>query len=371
MSAEGSIASRLTLSVLLTAWPLPRYNTIVVADSFAGGVDPRRAGRGEIRARVAIQGSNVEALTGAETFRIPVARCSLSRDGEKIVVRDEQGSLVIWSDDDGFLDALERAQRGTLKEQVESLRGAQRRRRALKRFGKALIALAVLYVASVPVARWALRGGVPAATDRIGASALKHLDLPTGVAPIVERRLGILEEQIRPACAPATRSFRVLLADYADVHSFGVPPDVVVVTAGLVCGAEDADLVMEAVARELAHLENHDVHQRVAEAVDWHTPLELVQGDTTRLRERLLDFADPKLSPGFTDAQEKAADERATAMLKRAGVPLASSQDLAAVKAQLQQLQANTDRAAQPPAGGGDALDWSKVRAEACTVIGR
>lgn len=341
-----------------------------MADSFPGGVDPRRAGRGEIRARVAVQGSNVEALTGAETFRIPVARCSLSRDGERIVVRDEQGSLVIWSDDDSFLDALERAQRGTLKEQVESLRGAQRRRRALKRLAKGLVAVAALYVVSVPVARWAIRGGVPAAADRIGASALKHLDLPTGVAPTVERRLGILEEQIRPACAPATRAFRVLLADYADAHSFSVPPDVVVVTAGLVCGAEDASLVTEAVARELAHLENHDVHQRVAEAVDWHTPLDLVQGDTTRLRERMLDFADPKLSPGFTEAQEEAADERATAMLKRVGVPLSASQDLATVKAQLKQLQKDTAPAAQPP-GGDDALDWSKVRAEACTVIGR
>src|SRR5690349_22739580 len=105
---------------------------VLVGDSFQGGVDPGLAGRGEIRARVAIQGANVEALTGTETFRIPIARCSLGREGTKILVRDEQGPLVIWSDDDGFLDVLAKAQRGTLKDQVGGLRGSERRRRVLK-----------------------------------------------------------------------------------------------------------------------------------------------------------------------------------------------------------------------------------------------
>lgn len=354
----------------------------MVADSFQGGVDPRRAGRGEIRARVAIHGSNVEALTGDETFRIPVARCSLARDGHRIVVHDEQGSLVIWSDDEGFLDALERAQRGTLKEQVGSLRGARRRRRALVMSGKVLVAAAALFAASIPLTRWAVRGGVPAIADRVGQSALQHLALPTGVAPTVERRLAIIEEQLRPASSPSTRSFRVLLAGYTDVHSFSLPPDAVVVTSGLVCSADDPDLVMAAVALELAHLENHDVSQRVAEAVDWHTPLDLALGDVTRLREHMLDFADPRLSPGFTPEQETAANELALAMLKRTGVRLASGQDLAALTARLQQLHQDaaenvppqpTATAAVAPAAAAatdDALDWSKVRAEACNVIG-
>jgi hypothetical protein len=345
----------------------------VVADSFQGGVDPRRAGRGEIRARVAIQGSNVEALTGDETFRIPVARCSLARDGQKIVVRDEQGSLVIWSDDDGFLDALERAQRGTLKEQVERIRDADRRRRALKVFGRVLIAAAAMYAASVPVTRWAVAGGIPTMADRIGESSLEHLRLPLGVAPTVERRLGVIAEQLRPASSPSIRSFRVVLAGYADVYSFSLPPDVVVVTSGLVCGADDPDLVAAAVALELAHLENHDVSQQVAEAVDWHTPIELARGDVTRLRERMLDVADPRRSPGFTPAQETAADERALAMLRQVGVALASGQDVTALMARLKELplDAAENVHLRPPADEKDPLDWSKVRAEACNVIGR
>jgi hypothetical protein len=344
----------------------------VVPDSFDGGVDPRHAGRGEIRACVAIQGSNVEALTGDEIFRIPVARCSLARDGQKILVRDEQGSLVIWSDDEGFLDALERAQRGTLKDQVGRIRRAERRRRVLKLVGRVLVAAAAIFAASVPVTRWAIRGGVPTIADRIGESALKHLDLPSGVAPTVERRLAVIAEQLRPASSPSTGSFRVLLAGYADVHSFSMPPDVVVVTSGLVCGADDPDLVTEAVARELAHLENRDVIQRVAETVDWHTPIDLVLGDVTKLRERMLDFADPKRSPGFTPAQETAANERALAMLKRVGIPRASEQELAALMAWLKALHVDAAELVQPrpTAGEDDTLEWSKVRAEACNVIG-
>lgn len=344
----------------------------LVADSFQGGVEPGRAGGGELRARVAVQGAHLEALTGDETFRIPIARCSLARAGQKILVRDEQGSLVIWSDDEGFLDALARAQRGTLKDQVGRIRGAQRRRRVLVASGKALIAGAALFAASVPFTRWAVRGGVPTMADRLGESALQQLNLPSGVAPTVEQHLAVIAEQLRPACSPSTRSFRVLLAGYSEVHSFSMPPDAVIVTSGLVCGADDPNLVTAAVARELAHLENRDVNHWVAEGVDWHTPLDLVLGDVTRLRERMLDFADPKGSPGFTPEQETAATERAIVMLTRVGAPLASGRDIAALMAQLTQLPLAAAENGQPPpaAAKEGALDWAKVRAEACSLIG-
>lgn len=342
-------------------------------DSFKGGVEPGRDGRGEIRARVAVHNTSIEALTGEETFRIPIGRCLLARDGGKILVRDEQGSLVIWSDDEGFLEALGRAQRGTLKDQVGRLQGAERRRRVLRSLGKGLVVVVAIFVASVPVTRWGLRGGVPAMADGLGRSALEQLDLPSGVAPAVERELVVIAEQLRPACSPATRGFRLLLADYAGVHSFNLPPDVVVVTSGLVCGAEDPSLVTAAVAREIAHLEGGDVSVCVAEAVDWHTPFELVRGDVTRLRGRMLDFADPKRSPGFTAEQETAADERALALLTRAGVPLASGQDLTSVMARLKQLSVPGAESGQPqpPAGKDGAVDWAKVRAEACGLIGQ
>jgi hypothetical protein len=344
-----------------------------VADSFKGGVDPGRAGSGELRARIAIHGANLEALTGDETFRIPIARCSLARAGQKILVRDEQGSLVIWIDDEGFLDALERAQRGTLKDQVGRLRGAERRRRVLKSFGTALIVVAAVFAASVPFTRWAVRGGVPTIADRVGQSALKQLDLPSEVAPTVEQQLAVIAEQLRPACSPSTRSFRLLLADYADVHSFSMPPDAVIVTSGLVCGADDPNLVTAAVARELAHLENRDVSSCVAEAVDWHTPLDLVLGDITKLREHMLDFADPKRSLCFTPKQETAASERAVALLTRVGIAMAPEQDLASLMARLKQLSlaAAEDGQPQHAAGKDGTLDWTKVRAEACSLIGR
>jgi hypothetical protein len=344
-----------------------------VANSFDGSVDPGRAGRGELRARVAIHGANLEALTGDETFRIPIARCSLARAGQKIVVRDGQGALVIWSDDEAFLDALARAQRGTLKDQVGRLRGATRRRRVLRSLGRALIAAVAVAAASVPFTRWAVGGGVPTIADRLGQSALKQLNLPSGVAPAVEQQLAVIAEQLRPSCSPATRSFRVVLADYAAVYSFSMPPDAVIVTSGLVCGADDPNLVTAAVARELAHLDNRDVSRRVAETVDWRSPLELALGDVTRLRERMLDFADPRRSPGFTPEQEIAASERALVTLTRAGVHVEAGQDLESLMARLKQLSVATTETGQPQhaAGKGGTPDWEKARAEACSMIGR
>ncbi len=280
---------------------------------------------------------------------------------------------MIWSDDEGFLDALARAQRGRLKGQVGRLRVAARGRRVLALSGKALIAAVAIFALSIPITSWAVRGGVPTIADRLGQSALKQLDLPSGVAPAVEKQLAAIAEQLRPACAPSTRSFRVLLAHYADVRSFSMPPDAVIVTSGLVCVADDPNVVTAAVARELAHLENRDVSRCVAEAVDWRTQRVLALGDATPLRERMLDFADPKRSPSFTTEQEAAASERALVMLTRVGVHLAAGQDVAALMARLRQLPpvAAEDGQAQPDAGKEGAVEWETVRAEACGMIGR
>jgi hypothetical protein len=315
----------------------------------------RQAGlrRANVRARVAIQGANLEALTGDGAFLIPLARCSLDADGQKIIVRDQRTSLAIWSDDDRFLRALEQAERGILSRRVHSLRATARRRRLLKWCGAAVFATGAICAAAVPLTRWAIGGGIPSLADRIGESALERLAFPAGIAPDTDGALATIAEQLRPATAASTRSFHLLLAGYSEVHSFDIPASTIVVTAGLLCAAKDPESVTAVVARELAHLENHDVSKRVAGAVDWHTPIDLVRGDMSTLRARMLDFADPGRYPGFPPEQETAAEQRASVIL----AAIAAPRDAARVK----------DEAAGTPRG----LDWSKVRAEACELAGR
>jgi hypothetical protein len=297
---------------------------------------------------VAVQGANVEALTGDDTFRVPLARCSLESEGRKVLVRDPEGSLVIWSDDDDFLGALEKAQRGLLSRQVRRLRAAARRRSVLKWGGFAVIAVGTVCAAAIPATRWAIGGGIPQIGDRIGESAIEHLDLPTGVAPEADGALMVIAEQLRPPTEPSIRSFRLLLAGYSEAHSFGIPPRTVVVTAGLICDAKGPEVVAAVVARELAHLERRDVSKRVAEAVDWHTAFDLAHGDVSALRARVLDFADPGRDPGFTHEQQSAAEQRASVILASAAAP-----------------QAANDH------DGQVAPSWAKVRAEACGLAGR
>jgi hypothetical protein len=301
---------------------------------------------------VAVQGANVEALTGDETFRVALSSCLLESEGRKIVVRDQRSPLVIWSDDDGFLRALERAQRGILKSQVRRIEAAARRWRFLKWCGVAAVVAAAVCVAAAPITRWAVGGGVPSIANRIGESALERLALADEVAPEVDRALLTIAELVRPATAPSTRSFRLLLAEFTEKHIFAFPPSTVIVTAGLICAASGPDVVMERVAEELAHLERRDVSSRLAEAAGWHTAVDLARGDTTALRARLLEFADPTRYPGYTLEQQTAAKVRA-------GVMLASAT-----------ARAIADQGSSHAAGIEWGLDWSKVRGEACGLIG-
>lgn len=316
-------------------------------------------GRADVRARVAVQGASLHALTGAEPFRVPLARCTLLREGRKWLVRDEQSAVVIWSDEEGFFEALEEAPAASFREQVRRHRRAARRTRVL---GWSLVALIVLFAlgaASVPVTRWAVAGGVPALAGGLGDAALERLALPAGVAPAVEKQLAVLAERLRPAVSPEHRAFRVLLADYTPAHSFDLPRDTVVVTSGLVCAAEGPEQVAAAIALELAHLENDHVSARVGEAVDGDAVFALLRGDAERLRDRMLDFADASRSPGFTAEQDTAANERARVLLAEVGLAMAG------------QGAPPTAAVVLPSAvSGAVATDWASVRAEACEMIG-
>lgn len=355
-----------------------------VADSFHGGVGQGESRLEDVRARVAVQGSNVHALTGSnDTRRIPLARCTVKREGGKFLVRDDQTSLVIWSDDEEFLDTLARAQHGTLRTEVRRIQQAMRRMRLLKRSVYALLVVAVIGVTSVPLARWAVGGGVSSITDRIGETSLESLALPTGLAPSVEHELDVIAERLRPAYSPSAPTFRVLLAGYTQPHSFSLPPSTVVVTAGLVCTSNRSDIVTAAIARELAHLENRDIRTRLADTVDWDTTLDLAHGDMSRLRAHMLDYANLDRSPGFTADQDATAEQRASAMLTSIGVdPTTSLEDLAQVQAGNSSPEAPKKimpTAVQPVAGkpmgnapkGAETFDWLKVRDEACELIGR
>ncbi len=359
----------------LTNGPAPG-SLLEVASSFQGGVEHGDARRVSLRALVAVQGSNLEALTSDKTFRIPLARCALKREGEKVVMSDGEGSLVIWSDDEAFLPALEKAQRGTLGDQVRTLQGAARRRRRFKRLALALLALGLLLAASAPATRWAVRGGVPSITTWVGDSTLERLSLPSGIAPATEAQLDKIAGRLRPITGPSTRDFRVLLADYGDVHAFSVPPATVVVTAGLICESDGPDVVTAAVARELAHLENGDLSDRLGEVVTSFTAAELLVGHLDNLTAHALDYADPKRSPGFTSDQESAARDRAQVLLAQVNRPPTPSEDLGALTAQLKRLaEQGKDDATLVKLGAleqGAAVDeWSAVVTEACELIGR
>ncbi|MBK8257867.1 MAG: hypothetical protein IPK82_35015 [Polyangiaceae bacterium] len=246
-----------------------------------------------------------------------------------------------------------------------------RRTRFLRGVAKALVAAGLVFAVSIPILRWAVRGGIPALSDQIGKSAQEHLALPSGVAPTAESRLAILADKLRPQTAPSSRSFRVLLANYADIHSFNLPPDAIVVTAGLVCAAADPDLVVEAIALQLAHLENRDVTHSVADAVNWHSPVAFLRGDLSALRDRMLDFADPKHSPGFTEAEDNAAGERALALLRLAGSTIPSTKELTSRAERLAEVHLEAGESPPPAPAGADEFNWPKARAEACDVIGR
>lgn len=345
-----------------------------MAESFLGGVHVQADKRGEIRARVALVGSNVEALTGEETFRIPLTRCEVSSEKERIVVRDLEGTMFIWSDEAHFLDALERTRSNALKVQVERVRSSRFRRRAIAWTGKTLVGTTLLCAVIVLSTRWAVGGGVHAITDHIGQSALQELHLPLGQAPLVERRLDEIAEQLQPVASLGKQKLRVLLADYDDAHAFHFPPNTVVVTSTLVCNAEETNLVTAAVALELAHLEARDLSVQTNELVDWQTSVDFLSGNTSKLSNYMLDFADSRRTPGYAPERELAAKERAVSLLKQVVAPLDAGQDIAALLERAKTIPSKREGASPllPEDIQNETLqEWAKVRAEACDIVGR
>lgn len=346
---------------------------LVVKDSFEGGVQVAKDRRGKLRAQVALVGSNVEALTGKETFRIPLTRCEMLSEGARVVLRDLDGSLTIWSDDAPFLDALERTRYDALRHQAGRIRTSRRRRRILTICVRVLVAVAVILVINVPLTRWAVGGGVPPLSNHIGQSVLQQLHLESVQAPMTDQRLAAMAKPLQPAASLGKHALRILLAPYNDVHTFHMPPNAVIVTSELLCRADDPDVVAAAVALELAHLEAGDMIAQMSATVDAWTSLTLLSGDTTQQCDYLLNFVDSRRTPGYTSAQKEAANKRAMAILGATITPPMAEADIIALIDRAKQLH-TADRlgtGAKPPGAiDSDASrEWLKVREEACGIL--
>ena len=344
-----------------------------MAESFLGGVQRPNDRRGEFRARVALVGSNVEALTGDETFRIPLTRCEVTSDGERIVVRDLEGTMSIWSDEGPFLDALERTRSQALTLQVQRVRAARQRHRIVKGCIKVLAAVIVFIVVGTASIRWALRGGIVAAMDRIGQSALSELALPVAELEPVDTYLTEVADQLKPAASLNGEKLRVLVAGYDDVYAFHLPPNAVVVTSRLVCNADDPNLIVAAAALELAHLEARDLNSQTQQLVDWNTSFDVLLGDSKKLRDYMLDYAGSKTTPGYTEEQEFAATERAIEILNKVLPPLEGGHDVAKLLQQVKEIPSDHEQVgpASPEISKNPAmLRWHNARQEACDIVG-
>jgi Zn-dependent protease with chaperone function len=284
-----------------------------------------------IQARAYFVGASLRIETETGTHTVPGARIELKTGGF-----DGRTWSLAWPTPAGlaslvFADvesarALCAGAPAELARRFDALARTDRRRERRFRFGLALVGL--LFIAPVlllglfwlngeRVADWAARRVSLEQEQRLGDLAFGQMRAglkmrADGPALELTRTLGMR------LTAGSRYRYQWFVAESSEINAFALPGGYVVVHAGLIKAAENADELAGVLAHEIQHVELRHSLKNMIHGLGWRAMLALALGD---LSGGLLgDLANQLGALSYSRELEQAADLGALRTLRRAGI---------------------------------------------------
>jgi predicted Zn-dependent protease len=319
-----------------------------IQQSFSGGVFCDRIEGGQAVATIDLSNAGIFARTvDGEEFSVTYGECQLEIggfSGRMVFCRNEDRSLTIFCEDRGFMAALCQASGGILTDQLGKER--KQRRWESNRFRMIVAAALVGFAVLLVVAYWGIRAGARAAVHalpvsidkQIGKMAFESMDLggPVIDDPIVVRAVQAMVDRMAPHAAEPGMAFDVHVVDSPQVNAFALPGGKIVVFAGLIRNASDAEQVAGVIGHEMAHVTLRHGLQRMGESIGIAAAINLLLGDAEGLIAAGAEFFEIASVNSYSRDHEHEADEEGVRMLHAAAI------DPAALCRFFEQLEAQT-----------------------------
>ena len=180
--------------------------------------------------------------------------------------------------------------------------------------GVAVVGLAVFIVDRLPALAAPL---LPFEIKRALGDAVAQSMFPAGESRVAAGALDRLGERLRRA-AGIEQPLKIIVADHPMVNAFAAPGGVVVLTCGLIKGAEDPDEVAGVLAHEICHDRHDNTTQRVLRSIGISALLQLLTGGSDL--SGLANAGGTLAYLSYSRAAEEEADSSAIDILATAGI---------------------------------------------------
>ncbi len=304
------------------------YNIDVQFDGWAyqrSGPDERQPAR--IRLRL---DGLIATLEDGSTIQIPWKGMRLQRehDGGFVYCIAKDGALRAFSDDEGFLRAVEAAGGNDLGDAIARLEGQNTA--SPLRHKLSCLAVAVLCgfaVFSIPrLFRGAVDGAVDAlpysVDEAIGEAAFESMDMggeevtDEAVRSVVAAIIARLEPHTN--FPEATFQFKVIESD--TVNAFALPGGYLAVFTGLLTQASSPEEVAGVIAHEMAHVTQRHSLRRIAHSVGLWASISLLFGNADVLSSIARDLFTLAGVNSYSQENETEADLEGVRMMIAAGI---------------------------------------------------
>ena len=302
------------------------------SSSFRGGVFHADLSGGRSGAELTLDAGAVLALTSeGRAFTFPFGDCAVElggASGKMVFVRGGADGATAFTEERGFLEALEQASGGVLAQTVEAARDTARQKsRRNLRAGLVLAGIFAALLAALFVGvGWIARAAVdrlPISVDESLGEAAQGIVTAEGEVvddPVLTGAIQAIVAALEPHAAVEGFTYDVHVVRSDVVNAFALPGGTIVVFTGLIEKATTPEQVAGVLAHEIAHVTLRHGLRRVARQAGVFLGLRIALGDAEGVVAIAASLADQATMLGHSRDQEREADAEGVRMLHAAGI---------------------------------------------------
>jgi predicted Zn-dependent protease len=299
---------------------------------FAGFVESPLVPGGRAKATLRVKPAGLSAeLADGSRFQLAWTGLSIRRGGASghvVFCRPPAGAPLLFTEEEGFLRAIESAGANDVADEIARLSGE---RVAGRRMHAILLVLAFAFMAgaiwSIPhLFRWTVESSVaamPSSVDReIGQAVWQALDEsePQIDDEEVTRSLETLLHRLVPSGSILDQPIELRVVRNDEPNAFALPGGFLTVYTGLVREAGSPEQVAAVLAHELAHVELRHGLARIAHQIGMLAAVRSLFGDSDGFVGIARDLFQLATVNDYSREQERAADLLGVQYLARAKI---------------------------------------------------
>ena len=283
---------------------------------------------GRTSGSLTVTATAIEFTCDQQGIRFPVSRAAVQMGGAS-------NRLVFVTHPDHPDWKLYTSDRSILKNPAlhldSAVKGQLRQARSVRQFGWAVMFLVAFAIVATPVSVFLFMDKITGVVaeqvpveweEQLGKSAFGQYQVEAGLidSEEAEQALQALTDPLLNAVQDERYTYHVYISEDSDLNAFALPGGYIVLNAGLILAADNANEVLGVMAHEISHVtEQHSVRNIIG-ATGTYALVQAMFGDVSGILATVVSAAPLLINQSYSRGFEAEADAKGFELLQRARV---------------------------------------------------